>query len=152
ASRTARLREIEALLATPALVVDACRRVVRSSAEAVSLTGRPVLFALARELGEAFPVDVPRDRLIERVFDARRPNDSHRVRLRVELGRLRKALGPIARIEATSRGYAIVPRESRTVVVIAPPLDGPAGAIVALLDGGAPWSTAALAAALGQSQ
>src|SRR5690606_29731093 len=100
ASRTARLREIEAILAIPGLVVDACRRVVRSSAEAVSLTGRPVLFALARELGEAFPVDVPRDRLIERVFDARRPNESHRVRLRVELGRLRKALGPIAGIEA----------------------------------------------------
>jgi DNA-binding transcriptional ArsR family regulator len=150
--RPVRLDEVEALFASGDLVVDACRRAVRGPARSVPLAGRPVLFALVGALAEAWPADVPRDRLIERVFEARAANESHRARLRVELGRLRAALRPLARIEATRRGFALVPVGGRAVVVLAPPIDGPAGAIVALLEGGESWSTSALAYALGSSQ
>ena len=47
-----------------ALVVDACRHVVREARTVVSLARRPVLFALARALGEAWPGDVPRGTLV----------------------------------------------------------------------------------------
>jgi DNA-binding transcriptional ArsR family regulator len=98
------------------------------------------------------PADVPRDQLIARAFQARAVNESHRARLRVELGRLRAALRPLARIEATPRGFALAPLNAPAVVVLAPPIDGPAGSILALLDGGESWSTSALACALGSSQ
>ena len=150
--RPVRLDEVEALFVSGDLVVDACRRAVRGPARSVPLAGRPVLFALVGALAEAWPADVPRDRLIERAFEARAPDESHRARLRVELGRLRGALRPLARIEATRRGFALVPAGGRAVVVLAPPIDGPAGAIVALLEGGESWSTSALARALGSSQ
>jgi DNA-binding transcriptional ArsR family regulator len=152
AIRPVRLDEVETVFASGDLVVDACRRVVRGSARSVPLAGRPVLFALARALGEAWPADVPRDDLIARAFEARAANESHRARLRVEVGRLRVALRPLARVEATRRGFALVPVPGRAVVVLAPPIDGPAGSIVALLEGGEAWSTSALAAALGSSQ
>jgi DNA-binding transcriptional ArsR family regulator len=150
--RPVRLDEVEALFASGNLVVDVCRRAVRGPARSVPLAGRPVLFALVGALAEAWPGDVPRDRLIERAFEARAANESHRARLRVELGRLRAVLRPLARIEATRRGFALVPVGGRAVVVLAPPIDGPAGAIVALLEGGESWSTSALACALGSSQ
>ena len=150
--RPVRLDEVEALFASGDLVVDVCRRAVRGPARSVPLAGRPVLFALVGALAEAWPGDVPRDRLIERAFEARAANESHRARLRVELGRLRAVLRPLARIEATRRGFALVPVGGRAVVVLAPPIDGPAGAIVALLEGGESWSTSALACALGSSQ
>jgi len=150
--RPVRLDEVEALFASGDLVVDACRRAVRGPARSVPLAGRPVLFALVGALAEAWPGDVPRDRLIERAFETRAANESHRARLRVELGRLRAVLRPLARIEATRRGFALVPVGGRAVVVLAPPIDGPAGAIVALLEGGESWSTSALASALGSSQ
>lgn len=150
--RPVRLDEVEALFASSDLVVDACRRAVRGPARSVPLTGRPVLFALVGALAEAWPADVSRDRLIERAFEARAANESHRARLRVELGRLRAALRPLARIEATRRGFALVPVGGRAVVVLAPPIDGPAGAVIALLEGGESWSTSALARALGSSQ
>jgi DNA-binding transcriptional ArsR family regulator len=150
--RPVRLDEVEALFASGDLVVDACRRVVRSPARSVPLAGRTVLFALVGALAEAWPADVPRDRLVERAFEARGANESYRARLRVELGRLRAALRPLAGIEATRRGFALVPVGGRAVVVLAPPIDGPAGAILALLDGGESWSTSALARALGSSQ
>ena len=150
--RPVRLDEVEALFTSGDLVVDACRRAVRGPARSVPLAGRPVLFALVGALAEAWPADVPRDRLIERAFEARAANESHRARLRVELGRLRAALRPLARIEATRRGFALVPVGGRAVVVLAPPIDGPAGAIRALLEGGESWSTSALACALGSSQ
>jgi len=150
--RPIRLDEVEALFASGDLVVDACRRAVRGPARSVPLAGRPVLFALVGALAEAWPADVPRDRLVERAFEARAANESHRARLRVELGRLRAALRPLARIEATRRGFALVPVGGRAVVVLAPPIDGPAGAILALLEGGESWSTSALACALGSSQ
>jgi DNA-binding transcriptional ArsR family regulator len=150
--RPVRLDEVEALFASGDLVVDACRRAVRGPARSVPLAGRPVLFALVGALAEAWPADVPRDRLVERAFEVRAANESHRARLRVELGRLRAALRPLARIEATRRGFALVPVGGRAVVVLAPPIDGPAGAILALLEGGESWSTLALAYALGSSQ
>ena len=151
-ARPVRLDEVEALFASGDLVVDACRRAVRGPARSVPLAGRPVLFALVGALAEAWPADVPRDRLVERAFEARAANESHRARLRVELGRLRAALRPLARIEATRHGFALVPVGGRAVVVLAPPIDGPTGAIVALLEGGESWSTSALASALGSSQ
>jgi hypothetical protein len=151
-ARAVRLDEVEALFASGDLVIDACRRVVRSPPCSVTLAGRPVLFALVRALAEAWPADVPRDVLIERAFEVRAANASHRARLRVEVGRLRAALRPLSRIDATRRGFALAPLTSRAVVVLAPPIDGPAGAILALLEGGEPWSTSALACALGGSQ
>jgi tetratricopeptide (TPR) repeat protein len=150
--RPVRLDEVEALFASGDLIVDACRRVVRGPARGVQLAGRPVLFALVGALAEAWPADVPRDQLIERVFRARFANESHRARLRVELSRLRAALRPLARIEATQRGFALAPIDAPAVVVLAPPIDGPAGSILALLEGGESWSTSALAHALGASQ
>ena len=150
--RPVRLDEVEALFASGDLVVDACRRTVRGPARSVPLAGRPVLFALVGALAEAWPADVPRDRLIERAFETRAANESHRARLRVELGRLRGVLRPLARVEATRRGFALVPVGGRAVVVLAPPIEGPGGAILALLEGGESWSTSALACALGASQ
>ena len=150
--RPVRLDEVETVFASGDLVVDACRRAVRGPARSVALAGRPVLFALARALAEAWPADAPRDDLIARAFETRAANESHRARLRVEMGRLRVAMRPLVRIEATRRGFALVPAARRGVVVLAPPIDGPAGAIVALLEGGEAWSTSALAAALGSSQ
>lgn len=152
AFRPVRLVEVEALFASDKLIVDACRHVIRGRAHSVPLAGRPVLFALAVALAEAWPSDVPRERLIERVFGTRRANESHRARLRVELSRLRAVLRPLARIEATPRGFALSALDATSVVVLAPPTDGPAGSILALLEGGESWSASALAHALGASQ
>jgi len=150
--RVVRLDEVEALFASGDLVVDGCRRTVRGPARTVPLAGRPVLFALVGALAEAWPADVPRDLLIQRAFEARMANESHRARLRVEIGRLRAALRPLARIEATRCGFALAPIKASAVVVLAPPIDGPAGSILALLEGGESWSTSALACAFGSSQ
>ena len=86
------LEEVEALLASGTLVVDACRHVVRDADTVVSLTTRPVLFALARALGEAWPADVSRSTLLAKAFRAKHADESHRARLRVEVGRLRSKL------------------------------------------------------------
>ncbi|MCI0652334.1 MAG: helix-turn-helix domain-containing protein [Planctomycetes bacterium] len=150
--RSVRLGEVEALLASSDLVVDACRRAVRCTDRCVPLAGRPVLFALVSVLAEGWPADVPRDRLIKRVFHAQSANESHRARLRVELSRLRAALRPLARIDATEHGFALAPIDAGDVVVLAPPIDGPAGSVIALLEGGEAWSTSALSRALGSSQ
>ena len=147
-----RLEEVEALLASGALVVDACRRGLRAGAAWLPLARRPVLFALARALAEAWPGDVDRHVLIARAFGTRRPNESHRARLRVEIGRLRALAAPLARIEASARGFALLPRGERAVVVLAPPIDGDQASLLALLGDGAAWSTSALALALGASQ
>ena len=86
------LEDVEALLASKALVIDACRHArARRGTRSVSLATRPVLFALARALGEASPGDVPRDTLVARAFGAKFADESHRARLRVEIGRLRAA-------------------------------------------------------------
>ena len=147
-----RLHEVEALLASGALVVDACRRGLRAAATWRPLARRPVLFALARALAEAWPSDVDRDTLILRAFRTRHPDESHRGRLRVEIGRLRALVAPLARIEASARGFALTPRGERNVVVLVPPIDGDQASLMALLADGAAWSTSALALALGASQ
>jgi hypothetical protein len=118
----------------------------------ISLVRRPVLFALARALGEAVPLDVPRDTLIALAFRARRANDSHRARLRVEIGRLRKVLGTLAGVSATPRGYTLLPRRAGEVVVLARLLDEEHAAVLAFLADGESWSSSALALALGTSQ
>jgi hypothetical protein len=146
------LEEVEALLASKSLVVDACRHVVRSARTVISITGRPVLFALARALGEAWPGDVPRDLLLARAFGARLADESHRARLRVEIGRLRRLLQPLAGITATSQGFALSPRGAREVVVLAWPVDEEHAPVLAFLADGESWSSSALALALGTSQ
>jgi DNA-binding transcriptional ArsR family regulator len=150
--RVLRLEEVEAVLASGELVVDACRRTLRNDAQTVSLARRPVLFALARALGEASPDGVAREALIASAFGARRTNDSHRARLRVEIGRLRALLAPLARIDATQAGFRLTPRRARSVSVLLPPIDGKQASLVALLSDGEAWSTSALALALGESQ
>lgn len=174
-----RLGEVEALLASGALVLDACRRGLRAGTTWLPLARRPVLFALARALAEAWPGDVDRNVLIARAFRTRRPDETHRARLRVEIGRLRALVAPLARIEASARGFALIPRSSgrcaitspqeaapdsggrsavlvpqqeRAVVVMLPPIDGDQASLLALLADGAAWSTSALALALGASQ
>ena len=147
-----RLDEVEALLASGALVVDACRRGLRAGAVWRSLARRPVLFALARALAEAWPADVDRQTLIARAFRTRRPDETHRARLRVEIGRLRALARAITRIEATPRGFLLVPSDGRAVVVLAPPIDGDQASLAALLSDGAAWSSSVLAQALGASQ
>jgi hypothetical protein len=150
--RTLMLEEVEALLESPSLVVDACRHVVCERSVAISLARRPVLFALARALGEAWPGDVARDALIARAFGARFTDESHRARLRVEVGRLRAVLRGIAGVSATKRGFTLLPCHASEVVVLAQPIDGPYGAVLALLADGEAWSSSALALALGASQ
>jgi DNA-binding transcriptional ArsR family regulator len=118
----------------------------------VSLASRPVLFALARALGEAWPGDVPRDVLLARAFGAKHADESHRARLRVDVGRLRALLRTLAGVTATKRGFALAPRRARDVVVLAPPVDGEHGAVLAFLADGESWSSSALAVALGASQ
>jgi hypothetical protein len=147
-----RLGEVAALLASDALVIDACRRGLRAGTTWVPLARRPVLFAIAHALAEAWPADVDRPTLMARAFGTRRPDETDRARLRVEIGRLRKIVASFARIEATSRGFAMRPRTARDVVVIAPPFDGDQASLVALLSDGTAWSTSALALALGASQ
>jgi hypothetical protein len=145
------LEEVEALLTSGTLVVDGCRHVVREAARVVSLARRPVLFALARALGEAWPGDVPRGALVARAFRARHADESYRARLRVEIGRLRTALRALAGVSATKRGFALVPRRAREVVVLAPPVEARHAAMLALLADGESWSSSALAIALGAS-
>ncbi|MDP3836319.1 MAG: helix-turn-helix domain-containing protein, partial [Hydrogenophaga sp.] len=147
-----RLAEVAALLASDALVVDACRRGLGTGAAWQPLARRPVLFALARALAQAWPGDVDREALIADAFRTRRPDDTHRARLRVEIGRLRALVKSMARIEATERGFILQPLDGREVVVLAPPIDGEQASLVALLSDGAAWSTSALALALGASQ
>jgi biotin operon repressor len=150
--RLLRLDDIETLLASKALIVDACRHVVRHAGQAISLETRPVLFALARALAEAWPGDVTRAALLARAFRAKRADESHRARLRVEIGRLRKALNRVAGIDATKHGFALAPHRAREVVVLAPPTDEAHATVLALLADGEAWSSSALSLALGASQ
>jgi hypothetical protein len=146
------LEEVEALLSSETLVVDACRHTVRDASTVVSLSTRPVLFALARALGEAWPGDVSRDRLVARAFGAKRADESHRARLRVELGRLRALLRTMASVNATPLGFALKPRRALKVVVLAQPVEDEYAAVLAFLADGESWSSSALALALGRSQ
>ena len=150
--RPLRLAEVEALLQSPAFVVDACRRAIRGAGLAVDLARRPVQFSLARALAEAGPAGASRAALSLRAFRARHPDETHRARLRVELGRLRALLAPAARIEAIPDGFALRAETGRSVTVLVPPIEGESAALLALLADGNAWSTSALALALGASQ
>ncbi|RWI19312.1 MAG: helix-turn-helix domain-containing protein [Mesorhizobium sp.] len=145
------LDEVEALLTSGALVVDACRNVVRKGDTVVSLATRPVLFALARTLAEAWPADASREALLKRAFRARHADESHRARLRVEMGRLRAEMNALAEINATAAGFALTPLTAAEVVVLAPPVEEEHGAVLAFLADGESWSSSALAIALGAS-
>jgi DNA-binding transcriptional ArsR family regulator len=150
--RTLALEDVEALLASKALIVDACRYVVRDPRTVVSLARRPVLLTLARALAEAWPGDVRRDALIARAFRMKHADESHRARLRVELGRLRAMLRPLAVVSATKEGFALAPRRAREVVVLARPTEEQHAAVLAFLSDGESWSSSALALALRVSQ
>jgi DNA-binding transcriptional ArsR family regulator len=126
--------------------------VVREAGTVASLATRPVLFALARALGEAWPADVTRDALVARAFRAKHADESHRARLRVEIGRLRALLRTLAGVSATKQGFALVPRRAAEVVVLARPVEERHAAVLALLADGESWSSSALAFALGASQ
>jgi hypothetical protein len=153
-ARPLTLGEVEDLLASPHLIVDACRRTVRRAQTLVDLLRRPVLFALLRALAEAWPAPATRARLIESGFGVRRGNASHRARLRVELGRLRLKLRGLGEVHASPEGFVLQPSRPGDVLVLAPPIDsdGPGAPLLALLADGEAWSTAALALALGSSQ
>ncbi|RXV71169.1 helix-turn-helix domain-containing protein [Burkholderia stabilis] len=151
-SRLVQLDEVETLFASNALVVDACRHTVRDARTTVSLARRPVLFVLARALGEAWPADVSRNALVAAAFRAKHADESHRARLRVEIGRLRAVLRPLANVVATPRGFALEPLGVRETVVLARPVDDRHAAVLALLADGEAWSSSALALALGASQ
>jgi hypothetical protein len=146
------LDEVEALFASRALVVDACRYAVRGADTVVTLGRRPVLFALARALGEAWPGDASRAMLIARAFRAKHADESHRARLRVEVGRLRRMLRTLAAVSATKRGFALVLRHAGEVVVLARPVEEQHAAVLAFLADGEAWSSSALALAVGASQ
>jgi len=153
AERTLLLEDVEKLQASKGLVViDACRYVVRAAGKAVSLASRPVLFELARALGEAWPADVPRDVLLRRAFGAKLADESHRARLRVEIGRLRRMLRTLATISATKSGFVLAPCRAREVAVLARPVEDEHGAVLAFLTDGESWSSSALALAMGTSQ
>jgi hypothetical protein len=147
-----RLQDVEAVLRSNVLVVDACRHVIRQGARTVALLRRPVLFLLGRALAEVWPSDASRQVLIERVFRVKRFDETHRARLRVEIGRLRRALRPIADIQATETGFRLNPHDGREAVVIALPVEEAHPDLLALLSDGESWSSAALALALGESQ
>jgi hypothetical protein len=146
------LEEVEALLASQTLVIDACRNVVCQARTVVSLARRPVLFALARALAEAWPADAPREVLVARAFKGKRADDSYRARLRVEVGRLRTLIRGFASVSATKTGFVLAPRRAGGVVVLARPVEEKHAAVVAFLADGESWSSSALALALGTSQ
>lgn len=146
------LEEVQALLAGPALVVDACRYGISGAGIQVSLARRPVLFALARGLAQAWPGDMPRETLMTQAFGLKLTDESHRARLRVEMGRLRATLRPLADVRATQRGFTLMPRHADEVVVLARVVEEPYGAVLALLADGEAWSSSALALALDISQ
>jgi hypothetical protein len=146
------LDDVEALQTSKALVIDACRHVVHDPRTTLALARRPVLFALLRALGEAWPGDVSRELLVARAFRAKHADESHRARLRVEIGRLRTMLGALAGVGATARGFALTPGRTREVVVLARPVEEPHAAVLGLLADGEAWASSALALALGASQ
>jgi hypothetical protein len=151
-ARAVTLEQAQALSSPHRLIVDECRYAVRVADTSISLASRPVLFSLASLLGQAWPEDVPRQALIAHAFRAKAIDESHRARLRVEIGRLRALLRPVADVTATKSGFALMPTLASEVVVLARPVDEKYAAVLALLDDGESWSSSALALALGASQ
>lgn len=152
ADQLLRIDQVQQLLDSGALIVDGCQRGIRFGASWQSLARRPVLFALACALAEAWPGEVDRDVLITRAFGMRHYDETLRARLRVEISRLRGFIAVQAHIEATAAGFRLSPRSANSVRVLLPPIEGEQGALLALLADGAAWSTSALGLALGQSQ
>jgi len=150
--RALRLEDVEKLFVSDALIVDACRNTVRDTHTIISLAKRPVLFALARLLAQAWPDDVPRETLIAKAFRTRHADDSHRVRLRVEIGRLRKEISAVADVVATKQGFLLAPKRTMEIVVLARPVEEKHASVLAFLTDGESWSSSALALALGASQ
>jgi hypothetical protein len=146
------LEQVEALYTSKALVVDACRYGVRDQRLTISLARRPILFTLARALAEAWPHDASRAMLIARVFRIKRPDESHRARLRVEIGRLRTALKAVAEISATKDGFILSPKRSAQVAVLALPIEDANASVLALIADGESWSSSGIALALSDSQ
>ena len=151
AERPLLLDEVEALATSKAFVVDTFQHAVRRNGVIVPLGTRPVLFALVRLLAEGWPSDVARETLIAGAFQAKHVDDSHRARLRVEIGRLRTKLAPVADCRATQRGFVLVPRGTRDLLVLARPAEEKHANLLAVLSDGEPWSSSALALALGTS-
>jgi hypothetical protein len=149
--RDLRLEDVEALLASGALVIDACRFSARQGNVQIELAKRPVLFAIARALAEVWPADVSRESLVARAFRAQRVDEAYRARLRVEVGRLRRVLRKVADVVATPRGFSISPRRATEIVVLARPVEDEHAAVLALLTDGESWSSSALSLALGVS-
>jgi tetratricopeptide (TPR) repeat protein len=146
------LEEVETVLMSKALIVDACRFLVRTPRTQVSLAKRPVLFALARLLGEAWPGDLPRSTLVARAFRGKNADESYRARLRVEVARLRTALRTLANVSATKEGFALEPHHTAEVAVLARPVEEEHASVLAFLADGESWSSSSLATALGASQ
>lgn len=151
AERWFQLADVETLLASDTLIVDACRNVVRAGTIVIPLASRPVLLALVRALAEAWPTDAPREALLKRAFRAQHADESHRARLRVEIARLREALEPLAELSATRRGFVLRPHAESDVAVLAPPVESDHARVFALLGDGQAWSSSALALALNVS-
>lgn len=153
--RLLRLDEVETLLASGTLVVDARRHAVHGADGSIALAGRPVLFAIARALAQAWPGDASREALIGEAFRTRYFDETHRARLRVEIGRLRVAIRKLAGVSATKHGYALKPAGGRGVAVLAPSAGDASpeqGALLAFLSDGQAWSSSALALVQGASQ
>ena len=128
--------------------VPPCRAEGRHGRLARDATGLVRACARARE---AWPGDVPRGTLLAHAFGARYTDESHRARLRVEIGRLRVELRPLADVSATKRGFALAPHRAGEVVMLAPPVEEEHASVLAILADGEPWSSSALALALGTS-
>ena len=59
---------------------------------------------------------------------------------------------PLADVQATPRGFALIPHGLRRVAVLARPIEEEHAAVLACLADGEAWSSSALALALGASQ
>ena len=149
--RDADLFAIETVTRGDVLLVDACRRLAIAGRARLPLASRPVLFTLLVDLARASPATVPGDDLAARAFDARRVNASHRGRLRVEIGRLRKVLVDLgAEPVAASGGYML--RSKRAIAVLLPRTDDDASHVGVLLGDGASWSAQRVAETAGISK
>jgi hypothetical protein len=95
---------------------------------------------------------VSRGTLVAQAFRAKQADESHRARLRVEVGRLRATLRSLAGVHATPRGFALAPSRAAEVVVLARPVEEQHASVLAFLADGESWSSSALALALGASQ
>jgi len=147
-ARTVLLEEVAAIWTSDVLAVDGCRYQLTHQNRRLSLASRPVLFQLLSVLAESWPYDASRALLIERVFRTLTGDESHRARLRVEIGRLRAEVSDFADIIATSNGFQLIPKNAAELVVLLPPVEEKSAPILALLADGESWSSSALALAL----